>query len=125
MMTESTDTEVKRKEPSFWDSLWALGLLVGAILLARFYIMEPFKIPSGSMEPTLIGHDDYGDRIVTNKLAYADTWQVIYVLAGAVLIIAVGFVASKAWKTKRSVVTSILLLAGVVGGICVAWTRDA
>ena len=44
--------------------------MVGFIVLGRIYLLEPFKIPSGSMEPTLIGHEDFGDRILTNKLAY-------------------------------------------------------
>ena len=42
--------------------LWAVGLA----LLIRTLIMAPFKIPSGSMHPTLIE----GDRILVNKFVY-------------------------------------------------------
>lgn len=60
----------KKKKVRFWDTWQALVLFVALILLARYFIFEPYKIPSGSMEPTLIGHEDHGDRIATNKLAY-------------------------------------------------------
>jgi len=42
--------------------LWAVGLA----LVIRTFIMAPFKIPSGSMHPTLIE----GDRILVNKFIY-------------------------------------------------------
>src|SRR5579872_6070430 len=90
------DQDPKTKKENFWDSYYALALLVIAILFARFYIAEPFKIPSGSMEPTLFGHEDYGDRIVTNKMAYAPMMQSIIIAGGAMLLIVVGFFASRA-----------------------------
>jgi hypothetical protein len=40
--------------------------LVLAVLL-RHYVTEPFRIPSSSMEPTLIGDPNYGDRILAEK----------------------------------------------------------
>jgi signal peptidase I len=68
------------------------------------------------MEPTLFGHEDYGDRIVTNKLAYAPRVQSIVVAAGALVLIAVGFFASRAYKRPRSLVLGVLLFVGAATG---------
>ncbi|PCG86133.1 signal peptidase I [Streptomyces sp. WZ.A104] len=44
------------------------GAVAGALalLLCSAYVVQPFLIPSGSMEPTL----QVGDRVLVNKLAY-------------------------------------------------------
>ncbi|MEV7196197.1 signal peptidase I [Streptomyces sp. NPDC093510] len=39
---------------------------VGAMLLVSAFVMQPFQIPSGSMEPAFRS----GDRVLVNKLAY-------------------------------------------------------
>ena len=39
-------------------------------LIIRPFILQAFYIPSPSMEPTLLGKDNSGDRILVNKFEY-------------------------------------------------------
>lgn len=48
-------------------------LIAGSLaLVIRWSVAEPFRIPSGSMEPTLHGHPHFllGDRVFVNKWRY-------------------------------------------------------
>ena len=56
------------------------------VMAAKTAIAEPYYVPSGSMEPTLIGHEDFGDRILTNKLAYVSP-AAAWLAAGAFLFL--------------------------------------
>lgn len=50
-----------------WRRAGLLGLVCTvAVLLFSAFVVQPFLIPSGSMEPTL----QVGDRVLVNKLAY-------------------------------------------------------
>ena len=51
-----------------WWLEWTAGLfpVIAFVFLLRSFVAEPFKIPSGSMEPTLVP----GDLILVNKFAY-------------------------------------------------------
>ncbi|MGW0464301.1 signal peptidase I [Streptomyces sp. NPDC003027] len=57
-------------EASAWPSWRRTGLIGAAcvvfLLFLSHFVLQPFLIPSGSMEPTL----QVGDRILVNKLAY-------------------------------------------------------
>lgn len=54
-------------QKGFWsETLEALVLAVILAAVIRFFLFEPFYIPSGSMEPTLMP----GDRIIVNKFIY-------------------------------------------------------
>jgi signal peptidase I len=49
-------------------ALWALlALAVLAVVLLRVFVLEPFRIPSDSMAPTLVA----GDQVLVDKRAYS------------------------------------------------------
>ncbi len=54
----------------------SICIAVGLALLIRWPIGEPFRIPSGSMEPTLRGDPRFGrgDRVWVNKFVYGVRW---------------------------------------------------
>lgn len=55
-----------RRHRLFGDFVESLLIAVILALVIRFLIFQPFYIPSGSMEPTLLT----GDRIIVSKLSY-------------------------------------------------------
>lgn len=62
----SRENELKVKKP-FWRE-WGEALFVAAILalIIRAFVVQAFKIPSGSMEDTLL----IGDHLLVNKFVY-------------------------------------------------------
>jgi signal peptidase I len=57
---------VKSKKALFWEYLEAIVTALVLALIIRAYIVQAFKIPSGSMIPTLL----IGDHILVNKFIY-------------------------------------------------------
>lgn len=51
---------------------WNKSILVAFVIamIARTFIVQAFKIPTGSMEPTLHGDPLNGDRVLVNKFIY-------------------------------------------------------
>ncbi len=65
------------------ENIECLAIAIAMALILKFYIIEAYKIPSGSMQPTIIGNDDTGiyDRVLVNKFLYLvdepERWNVI------------------------------------------------
>lgn len=67
------DMEEDRKEPVIVEYARSFFPIVLIVLLLRSFLVEPFRIPSGSMMPTLL----VGDFILVNKYAYGIRLPVI------------------------------------------------
>ncbi len=80
---EKIDTENKdkksalekqlKREPVFVDICKAFFPVIVLVLLLRSFVAEPFRIPSGSMIPTLL----IGDFILVNKFSYGIRMPII------------------------------------------------
>lgn len=56
-------TGIKRQ---IWETVEAIGIALILALIIRTFVIQAFKIPSGSMEDTLL----IGDHIIVSKFAY-------------------------------------------------------
>lgn len=79
-MSASADDPIEGPEPSedgggereqsraeaIWEQVWTLALAILIALSIRAFVIEPFRIPSGSMLPTLL----IGDHLFVNKFVY-------------------------------------------------------
>ncbi|ESQ16331.1 MAG TPA: signal peptidase I [Chromatiaceae bacterium] len=61
------------KEPLLVEYARSFFPVILIVLLLRSFIVEPFRIPSGSMMPTLL----VGDFILVNKFSYGLRWPVL------------------------------------------------
>jgi signal peptidase I len=54
----------------FKEWVWPLLVALSVALLIKWKLGDLYSIPTGSMEPTLHGRENGGDRVFCNKLAY-------------------------------------------------------
>ncbi len=67
-MTTETSAAVRpgEKKSEFWDNVQTILIALLLAMVIRFVIVQPFRIPSGSMQPTLL----VGDYILVTKWSY-------------------------------------------------------
>src|SRR5580658_4568424 len=65
-MADTTDTNTKSRKAWIIENVVSLGVALLIVFMIRSSVVEAFKIPSGSMIPTLF----IGDHIFVNKFAY-------------------------------------------------------
>jgi len=68
-MSMSTTSSSSQQQPAmdvFWDNVKTILYALALAMVLRFTIAQPFRIPSGSMQPTLA----VGDYIVVTKWSY-------------------------------------------------------
>ncbi|MBK5970560.1 MULTISPECIES: signal peptidase I [Thiorhodovibrio] len=66
-------TRRQAKEPVLVEYAKSFFPVILAVLVLRSFVVEPFRIPSGSMMPTLL----VGDFILVNKFSYGLRWPVL------------------------------------------------
>ena len=67
----------KRKKKSDRPQPWlgnieAIAISIVTIVLFKYFVLEAYRIPTGSMQPTLFGNEETGifDRVIVDKFSY-------------------------------------------------------
>ncbi|MCP3914910.1 MAG: signal peptidase I [bacterium] len=62
----------KAKGHPWRDNIEAVTVSIITIVLFKYFILEAYKIPTGSMQPTLMGNTETGvfDRVLVDKFSY-------------------------------------------------------
>ena len=70
--TAGADERESERSTPWRDNLEAMCMAIIMALLLKYFFVEAYKIPTGSMQPTLMGDERTGvfDRILVDKLSY-------------------------------------------------------
>jgi len=52
------------------ENIESLGIAIVMALVLKYFLIEAYKIPTGSMQPTIIGSSQVSDRVLVNKYIY-------------------------------------------------------
>ncbi|HVS12120.1 MAG TPA: signal peptidase I [Planctomycetota bacterium] len=68
----SRAADPKRRRTPWRDNIEAMTVAIVMAVVLKYFIVEAYKIPTGSMQPTLMGNEETGifDRILVDKLSY-------------------------------------------------------
>lgn len=70
------------KKHPWRENIEAITMAIVVAILLKYFVVEAYKIPTGSMQPTLMGNTDTGifDRVLVDKLSYhyrdPERWEV-------------------------------------------------
>lgn len=66
------DKKATEKAHPWRDNIEAITISIVTIVLFKYFVLEAYKIPTGSMQPTLMGNEETGifDRVIVDKLSY-------------------------------------------------------
>lgn len=70
--SEPDDAKKDGKGRNWRDNIEAVTMAIIMAVMLKYFIIEAYKIPTGSMQPTLMGNKELGieDRILVDKLSY-------------------------------------------------------
>ncbi len=71
MSTTPEPAKIEHKSP--WrDNIEAFAVAVIMAVVLKYFVLEAYKIPTGSMQPTLMGNTETGifDRVLVDKLSF-------------------------------------------------------
>jgi signal peptidase I len=66
------DKQSDRPKRFFRDNIEAITMAIVMAVMLKYFVVEAYKIPTGSMQPTLMGNEDTAifDRILVDKLSF-------------------------------------------------------
>jgi signal peptidase I len=75
------DEPEKEKLGFFRENIEALAVAIVMALTVKMFAIEAYKVPTESMEPTIVGRASGGDRLIVNKFVYQlrdpRRWEVV------------------------------------------------